>query len=464
MSINRKILLFASISIVLVPFIFFTFQYFSKATPIKASIILDLNKTTGEFPDRWKAFAQGGEEKGVRMLQKTILPVSNLYPKYIRLDHIYDYYDVVNRNTSGNLEFNWKNLDETVCDIYRSGAKPFFSLGYMPPAISEDGSLISKPKNWNEWSLVVQKTIEHYSGKSTVLCSQISGYWTTDIYYEVWNEPDLESFGKWSLYQGNKDYKTLYHYSVLGANNAQNINNFLIGGPVTTALYKNWIQVFLSYVNDNNLRIDFLSWHHYSKNPGDFTDDIIKLNQWLTPPEFQKYQQLPKIISEWGYDSEPNPIADTDLGAAYTTTAIRNFIGSGYELAFLFEIKDGPLPRWGIFNYDGSPKPRYYALKMLNDLEGKQLQVAGEGTFVTGLATTNISKTVVALTNYDPQSSNSELVPVLMRNIPNADYVLTTKYVDGTQSTIDITIVDNELKRAVVMKPNSIATLILEKK
>jgi len=253
--------------------------------------------------------------------------------------------------------------------------------------MSDDGSLIGKPKNWDEWIFLVQKTIEHYSSKDTVLpCGALENFWKTDIYYEVWNEPDLETFGKWR-YSGEKSYNDLYFYSVKGAQQAQNALPFKIGGPVTTALYKNWIQKFLDFVSANNLRIDFLSWHHYSKKTDDFTDDIIKLNKWLgESPKYDKYENLPKIISEWGYDSEKNPIADTEMGAAHTVASLRNLLNARLELAFLFEIKDGPTLSWGILNYDGSPKPRYQALKLLNALEGSQLIVDGEGSNVSAIA------------------------------------------------------------------------------
>src|SRR3989339_1093370 len=179
----KKIIIFIILSIVLIPTLFFSFQYFSRAAAIKANIVVDVTKTSGPFPDRWKGLAQGGEEAGVRMLGNVIPQVSELYPKYIRLDHIYDFYDVVSRDSSGNLIFNFDKLDMTVCDIYATGAKTFFSLGYMPPTIAKDGSLIGRPKDWNEWSLLVQKTIERYSGISTVLpCGAMADFWKTDIY------------------------------------------------------------------------------------------------------------------------------------------------------------------------------------------------------------------------------------------------------------------------------------------
>src|SRR3989338_3587181 len=165
----RRLVMFIVILLILAPLFFYSFQYFSRAAAIKANIVVYINKSSGPFPDRWKALAQGGEESGVRMLENVVSKVSGLYPKYIRLDHIYDFYEVVSRDSSNNLKFNFSKLDETVCDIYNTGAKPFFSLGYMPPTMSDDGSLVGKPKNWNEWTFLVQKTIEHYSSKNVVL-------------------------------------------------------------------------------------------------------------------------------------------------------------------------------------------------------------------------------------------------------------------------------------------------------
>jgi hypothetical protein len=469
LSMIRRLLILVITLLVAIPVLFYSFQAFSRAAAIKANIIVDANKISGPFPDRWKALAQGGEESGVRMLQNVVSKISGLYPKYIRLDHIYDFYDVVTRDNSNNLKFNFSKLDETVCDIYHTGAKPFFSLGYMPPTMSEDGSLIGKPKNWNEWTLLVKKTVEHYSSRDTVLpCGAMDNYWKTDIYYEVWNEPDLESFGKW-YYTGSKNYNDLYFYSVKGAGQAQNILPYKIGGPVTTALYKNWIQKFLDYTVSNNLRLDFISWHHYSKKTNDFTDDIIKINKWLgESTKYDRFENLPKIISEWGYDSEKNSIADTKIGAAHTVASLRNLINARLELSFLFEIKDGPTPSWGILSYESEEKLRYKALNMLNSLEGNQLIVDGEGTNVSAIASKNPDKIVLILTNYDESDRNYEAVPVVFKNLDGKTYTLDKKNLDGrTEATLNLIPVNGELRfekeRSVIMPPNSILELELIK-
>lgn len=438
-------------------------QFFSKAAPTKANIIIDTRKIVGFINPNWKALAQGGEEKGTRMLEQVVPEIADLYPSYIRIDHIYDYYEVVSRDSNSQLVFNWDQLDQTVCDIYHTGAKPFFSLGYMPSVISEDGSLISKPKNWNEWSLVVQKTIEHYSGQSTRLCGQVTGKWLEDIYYEVWNEPDLETFGAWDLYDNTKDYKTLYYYSVIGANKARNVNRFLIGGPATTAAYKNWFMVFADYILEKKIRIDFLSWHHYSKTPDDFSQDLTNLDKWLSEDKYVRFRHLPKIISEWSYDSKPNPIADTNVGAAHTIASIRNLIEQQVEMGFSFEIKDGQTPSWGILSYHGQKKPRYSALKLLNLLDRPRLQLDGEGTYVRAIASSSYNKIVLILVNYDPDSLNTELVPVTFNNLAFGNYQIIETDHEGRTTSSTYNLTDTTLKKSVVMTPNNVIAIELIK-
>lgn len=436
----------------------------SRAQALPANIIIDASRVTGPVPDRWKALAQGGEEKGKRMLADVVPQVAALYPKYVRIDHIYDFYDVLKRSSAGQLAFNWSQLDQTVCDIYHTGAKPFFVLGYMPPALSKDGSLIDQPTDWNDWTLLVQKTIEHYSGTNTRLCGQISGFWTTDLYYEVWNEPDLDSFGHWSI-SGDKNYKDLYYYSAIGAQRAANVNHFLLGGPANTKLYRNWITGLIDFVEANRLRFDFISWHHYSTNPDDYLDDMNNLNLWLgATPAFARYLTLPKIVSEWGYDSDPNPISHTNIGAAHTVMAIRNFYDADYRLAFLFEIRDGIEPRWGILDHAGHPTPRYRALAFLNRLQGNRLQLDGEGSYVRGLASSDTSGITVILVNYDADNRHTEQTPLRFRNLVAGRYDLDIDYLDGHQlHTSQLVTAGNDWQYDVILPPNTVVAAHLSR-
>lgn len=434
-----------------------------KADNHRLEIIIDYDSITGPVPLNWRALAQGGEEKGVRMLGNVTSKIAALAPRYVRIDHIYDYYDVATSNRQGGYDLNWDKLDDTVCDIYRAGAKPFFVLGYMPEALSGKTDLISAPKTWDMWSFIVQKTIERYSGKDTRLCGQVTGEFMNNIYYEVWNEPDLESFGKWSHYGGSKSYLDMYYYSSQGALNAQNVNKFFLGGPANTALYKNWITNLLDHVDSHNLRLDFISWHHYSKNPNDYTQDMVNINSWLTG-KYEKYASLPKIISEWGYDSDPNPVSETSLGAAHTFVSIRNLVEQKLEMAFAFEIKDGPSPRWGILSYTGEEKPRYKILKLLNIIDGHLLNVMGENDNIKVLSSRKLDNMSFVVGNYDPSNQNAYLIPIKVSNVTNGTYTVRLSDINRLVNEQEITVSNGQYSTEIYLQPNEIVGVEIEKK
>jgi hypothetical protein len=197
--------------------------HFSQAFGIPANIIVNTKSNQGVLQPIWQNLAQGGEEKNLRFDELNPL-IKKLQPRYIRIDHLYDFYNPVSKN-NGVLTYDWAALDNAVDQILATGALPFFSLSYMPPAIAAT-DIVSPPTDWNDWSLVIQATVQHYSGRGDKNLN--------NVIYEVWNEPDL--FGDWKLY-GPKDYRTLYTYAVKGAQKATNVNNFKIGGPAITAPY-----------------------------------------------------------------------------------------------------------------------------------------------------------------------------------------------------------------------------------
>jgi len=66
-------------------------NFFNRASGTNARLVIDSSKFTGEKTESWRYLAQGGEEKG-RQLLPVLSQVKNLRPKYIRIDHIFDYY------------------------------------------------------------------------------------------------------------------------------------------------------------------------------------------------------------------------------------------------------------------------------------------------------------------------------------------------------------------------------------
>lgn len=433
-------------------------EFLSRASGEKANIQVDTTAIIGPMPRPWRNLAQGGEEANWRM-QPLVSQVKQLKPRYIRIDHIYDFYDIV-KGSPGNLSFDFSKLDPLIDDILAAGAKPYIALSYMPPAIAS-GDIVSAPKNYADWQLTVQKTIEHISGKRGI----------RDVYYEVWNEPDL--FGGWKYY-GSKNYLTLYTYASNGAKAAASSSQpFKIGGPAITALYKNWFDALAKHALANNLRYDFFSWHRYSNDVEKYKEDMTQVRTWLAAyPQLEATLEL--HITEWGHDSQNHAGYDSAYGAAHTVAGAIEMVGY-VDNAFAFEVQDGKDPagnalwgRWGLFTHQDAaakPKPRYWGLKMLDSIGDQRLQLLGKGTWVKGLAALNeAGNAQVLLSNFDSKGVNTENVPVLFTNITPGTYEIVWTYLNGQTKTQLVATSEAALQTYMSMPANTVGMLELKKK
>jgi beta-xylosidase len=425
-------------------------EFFSRASGEPANLIVDTQAVLGPMPRPWRHLAQGGESDKWR-IQPINAQVKALNPEYIRIDHIYDFYEIV-KGEPGNLTFDFSKFDVILDDIAATGAKPYIALTYMPPAIAE-GDIVSKPKRWEDWQLVIQKTIEHVSGTRK----------TADVYYEVWNEPDL--FGGWKYY-GDKSYLTLYSYAARGAANARGVQPFKFGGPGITALYKNWFDALAKHAVANNLRLDFFSWHRYNHDIEQYRKDMTEARQWL-----QAYPQLePTLelhITEWGHDSNNHSGYDANYGAAHTVAGAIEMVGV-VDQAYVFEIQDGKdaegkeyWGRWGLFTHPdvgAKPKPRYHALRMLDKIGNQRLQLLGKGSWVKALAARDDNgNTEVVIANFDQRASHSETVPLTFTNITPGSYEVTTEFLGGRSQKTKVATDAAALQVSIPMTVNSVA-------
>jgi beta-xylosidase len=441
--------------------------WWQQASGQPANIVVDTTAILGPMPLPWQALAQGGEEK-TAMLSPIIPEIRQLKPKYIRLDHVFDYYNLVSGNKNGGMVYDFTQLDKTVNDILASGALPFFSLSYMPPTIAKDGQITSVPTHWSDWSAVVKTFIEHYSGKTNRNLS--------NVYYEVWNEPDL--FGNWKVRgchfweftcEPEKDYRTLYYHSVLGAQEAKSVNPFFIGGPATTSFYPAWIENLFDWVETQNLRLDFISWHRYHLDANLYLQDLVTFEKLIVKHPY--FWSVGKVVSEWGSDSQNSPRHDSLFDAAYSLAVIRNLLAR-VDFAFAFEIKDGLDPggqkywgRWGLLthqNFGKEKKPRYLALELLNQLGLERLSLSGEGTWVKGIAGKDKASIQLLLVNYDLQEQHQETIPIKFINLLPGDYLYQKEFLLGESLEERLTIgFGGTLEKNVYLSPNSIVLIRL---
>ena len=427
-------------------------KFFSEATGQPAAIIVEADQTQGRLPRPWLNLAQGGESSA-GMLTATVDKVKALEPEYIRLDHIYDFYNLVSQD-SGGLRFDWTKLDTEVDAILATGAKPFLSLSYLPSALADN--VTDAPGDWNDWQLLVTRTIEHYSGINQ---KNIDG-----VYYEVWNEPDL--FGGWKL-GGAKNYLTLYENAAQGAAATNNVLAFKFGGPATSGFYPNWIEGVFKLSEEKNLRLDFISWHRYSLKEKDFADDVENLTKLIA--RYPRLALKERIVSEWGLDSANNPAYDGQLAAAHAQASIGEMFNLIHK-AFMFEIVDGLDPngknywgRFGILTHPEkglTPKLRYQWFDWIKPLGTTRIKLSGEGSWVKAVAAlTDAGSLQVYLVNYDPAGNHFETVPVTIKNLTPGPKTITIERFNGPTQTKKATLTTGTWVDNVTLNSNELVRL-----
>ena len=407
------------------------------ASGIPANIIIDAKNTQGNIqPNLWQNLSQGGEEP-LDMIKPAIPLLRSISPKLIRIDHIFDYYKV----DKGNNNYDFSQLDEAVNSILLTGAKPMLSVSYTPDS--------KAPADWNQWYQLVKATAKHYS-----IDKKIDG-----IYYEVWNEPDL--FGGWH-YAKDPNYTTLYSQTSKAIVEGAKGSNFKIGGPATTAYYSNWIKSIFTTTSSNNLRLDFISWHKYSKNIEDYEKDLEDFNNIIS--NYPQYFDVERIISEVGPNSDPDTWYENKNSGVHLISLVTKISGKVHRL-FTFEPIDGPSPRssvssgWGIISHDLKPKPRFYAIQFLNNFSGTQLSSTGNGSWVSSLASIKSNTIQVLLVNYDSRDEHSETFPITINNLTPGNYQIKKTSYLGKSLTIKKTL-ESTFQDSIYMEPNS--AIILE--
>lgn len=434
------------------------FEYITSASYQPASLVVAAGQPIRPIRRVWRGVAQGHEYSGQR-LDSTVGQLRGAGVNYVRIDHIYDGFGLVNR-VDGRLSYDWTQLDLLIADITSAGAIPYFSLSYMPSAISR-GDILDVPVNWGEWGQVVAATVAHYSRDYR------GGL--NNVIYEVWNEPDL--FGGWKMY-GDKNYTTMYTVASNAAAGVKGVKSFKIGGPATTGYYPAWVDGFYKKL-DNTVRIDFFSWHRYSADVDDFVQDATAAKQQIAP-QITRAQDL--YISEWGVNPERGAMYDSRWAAAHYLAVIAALEDSAVDLAVAFEVQDGVQGDkqfhggWGMLtNPKFGPvlkKPRFRALELVNRLQGQKIPIAGTGTYVTGLGAVDANGTVrMMAVNYDKLGKHKEVFPITISGlVDGTTYIVTEEYLSGRTAKNELVATGGLIRRDMALDPSDAVLLTVTNK
>ncbi|MCX5711831.1 MAG: hypothetical protein NTY47_02020, partial [Candidatus Omnitrophica bacterium] len=207
------------------------------------------------------------------------------------------------------------SYDNIFKEITDSGSTVILDIFGTPAGLGKVLDKRSAPVDPRLFKALVKKYIKRFS------CENKSNIW-----YEVWNAPDLDDF-----FLGRKqDYLNIYRVCAEAVKEleTQYKINIPIGGPSVSWWFqatdgntiatpeKSLIYSLIRYCYSYRLPLDFVSWHAYSTDPkvdNEATiykrrNNIKLVRDWLYYFHFSR--STPIMVAEWNFDSGANIIPE----------------------------------------------------------------------------------------------------------------------------------------------------------
>src|SRR5439155_16012417 len=101
---------------------------------------LEVANTPAPDPRLHVGLAQGGESDDAGFFDNVRDAGSRLGPGLVRLDNIFNFYNIVSRSVSGTVQYSWDGLDRVIGGVRAMGKEPLICLSYMPETMSVSGA------------------------------------------------------------------------------------------------------------------------------------------------------------------------------------------------------------------------------------------------------------------------------------------------------------------------------------
>jgi hypothetical protein len=189
---------------------------------------------------------------------------------------------------------------------------------------------------------------------------------------------------------------------------------------------KGFAKGLMIYCTEENLPLDFVSWHEYFQEPDVYVRQADALRDYLR--EFPKLQKSVDslMITEWNEAWWANRPMDHEIGAAYSAACItRAFVPANIDRPCFFYVKQGDNTFRGDFSLlmqDNAPKASFNVLKMFNHLTGDWVRVSGQDEDVSAVAAwdSQRNKLSIVLVNFRYRYGMTRDVEIGLDDVPAA--------------------------------------------
>lgn len=243
--------------------------------------------------------------------------------------------------------YSFSSTDEIISSIKANGFDVLFRIGTSwnskeneyhndPPGTirNENGEITHTAdiNDFRKFATICKNIIRHYNN------GWAYGYNYNIKKIEIWNEPSLyEHFWTGTPQQ-------FYQMFNLVFNELKNYNsNLIIGGPgLAGKSKKEYQEDLLNYFKNNNIDIDFFSWHTYGskiendtliQSPEVVKERIEEINDDL---ESYGFKNLQTFCTEWNADLQDNNFSTTSRGAAFFAGVLKIFLDNSVTESYFY--------------------------------------------------------------------------------------------------------------------------------
>ena len=283
----------------------------------------------------------------------------------------------------GDIMPNFAFMDLIIDRLLDIVIRPFVEIGFMPRILASERHTLmrwdaytSPPRDYQLWEELIEALMSHWVkryGKQEMM----------NWYYEVWNEPNLDGFWPSTM----EEYYKLYAHTVRPIKAAD--GGFRVGGPSTAGRTESHIDEFLTFCDETETPVDFVTSHSYavqsSHRQGEFAYHELRPSTFLAD-RFQEmrdeidasvFPDLPLHITEYNSTTSTHEIIhDLPFNAAYLARTLSEAQAPD-SLAY-WAVSDifveETIPRaefhggFGMINIHDIPKPTFNMFRFFSEL------------------------------------------------------------------------------------------------
>lgn len=273
--------------------------------------------------------------------------------------------DIVYLDENGNLQYDFRLGDLRLDYLVEKGYDLIIAYAAVPDCIAQStgfkrasafNATRYKGKMWNTappkdpalWEAVCYAYTRHIVDRYGL---ETVSKW----HLHCFNEPDIPSFFMGQLPAGHEkerseEYCKMYAAFVRGLSRVS--DDLTMGGPAL-ANKPLFLDYFLQYVRENNLRLDYIALHNYGTSPKALQEKSAHITVRNNLQRHESYMEVIRkngfedteiVIDEWGVatrgfanrlESPELMFRETEVFSAYYGKLIRAFLDTGYDIAKL---------------------------------------------------------------------------------------------------------------------------------